>query len=335
MGRGSGKSFRKPLVLVLAAVLAATVVATSASAHSTAPTKKKAKYSIAFVVANVNDAFYQKAHEGAVAEAKKLGVDLIYAGPNQFSAQAQIPVVDALLAKHPDALAIAPADPTAFVAPLQKWADAKIPIITYDGSLTKPPYKLLSQIGSANFAGGQLAADQMAKAIGGKGKVATIDLNTANKVLVDRLNGFLARLKSKYPNIEVVDKQLTGLDFPRAQTITQTYLNKYSDLAGIFTTYSFATEYAATAIQGLNVKDRVSLIGFEAGRKEIQGIKAGTIKATIAQQPALEAKYAIDYAYWFLTGKKGKIKAVVNLPDVVINAQNVDKMKAYYYYTAK
>ncbi len=327
------KWLRVAAPLAAAAVVTATVLVAGAGARPSAHAAKKKQLTIAFVVANVNDAFYRKAHEGAAAEAKKLGVKLLYAGPNQFSAQAQIPVVDALLAKRPDALAIAPADPTAFVAPLQKWADAKIPIITYDGTLAKSPYPVLSRIGSANFAGGQLAADQMAKLIGRKGKVATIDLNTADKVLVDRLDGFVARLKAKYPGIQVVDKQLTGLDFPRAQTITQTYLNKYHDLAGIFTTYSFATEYAATGLQGLNAQKRVSLVGFEAGPKEIQGIKSGVIKATIAQQPALEAKYAIDYAYWALTGKKSKVKAVVNLPDVVINAQNVDQRKQYYYAT--
>jgi ribose transport system substrate-binding protein len=177
------------------------------------------KYRIAFVVANVNDGFYQKAHAGAVAEAEKLGVELIYQGPTQFSAQAQIPVVDTLLAEHPDAIAIAPADPTALIASLKKWADAKIPIVTYDGYLTDPPFPLVSEIASANFDGGKLAGDAMGKLIGGKGKVAIIDLAAGAKVLNDRKDGFIAALKEKYPDVEVVDMQLTGLDFPRAQTI--------------------------------------------------------------------------------------------------------------------
>ncbi|MBN9022272.1 MAG: proline iminopeptidase-family hydrolase, partial [Rhizobiales bacterium] len=69
-------------------------------------------------------------------------------GPNEFSAQAQIPVIDALLAQKPDAIAIAVADPNALIPPLQKWADEGIPIVTFDSALADPPFPVVSQIGS-------------------------------------------------------------------------------------------------------------------------------------------------------------------------------------------
>src|SRR5271170_1957448 len=141
-----------PLGVAMTLVLLAAI---SCGGSTNAPAADK-KYKIAFVVANVNDGFYQKAHQGAQAEADKLGVELIYQGPTQFSAQAEIPVVDTLLAQHPDAIAIAPADPTALIAPLKKWAEANIPIVTYDGYLTDPPFPLVSEIASANFDGGKL-----------------------------------------------------------------------------------------------------------------------------------------------------------------------------------
>jgi ribose transport system substrate-binding protein len=300
-------------------------------AASTGVQAEDKKYKIAFVVANVNDGFYQKAHAGAVAEAEKLGVELIYQGPTQFSAQAQIPVVDTLLAEHPDAIAIAPADPTALIAPLKKWADAKIPIVTYDGYLTDPPFPLVSEIASANFDGGKLAGEAMGKLIGGKGKVAIIDLAAGAKVLNDRKDGFIAALKEKYPDVEVVDMQLTGLDFPRAQTIVQTYVNKYPDLAGIFCTYSFATEYGGAGLRSVHAQDRIKLVGFEAGPKEIQLIKEGVLKATVAQKPAEEAKLAVDYSYYQASGQIDKIKKKVVLGDVLIDASNVDSMTEYYY----
>jgi ribose transport system substrate-binding protein len=289
------------------------------------------KYKIAFVVANVNDGFYQKAHQGAVDEAQKLGVELLYQGPTQFSAQAEIPVVDTLLAQHPDAIAIAPADPTALIAPLKKWADAKIPIVTYDGYLTNPPFPLVSEIMSANFDGGKLAGEAMGKLIGGKGKVAIIDLAAGLKVLNDRKGGFIAALKEKYPDVEVVDTQLTGLDFPRAQTIVQTYVNKYPDLAGIFCTYSFATEYGGAGLVSVHGQDRIKLVGFEAGPKEIQLIKQGVLRATVAQKPAEEAKLAVDYAYYQASGQTDKIEKKSILGDVVIDTNNVDAMTDYYY----
>src|SRR3954454_7251003 len=57
------------------------------------------KPTIAVVVGNAQDAFYQKALEGAHEQASKLGLDLLDQGPNQFAPDAQIAVTDALLAK--------------------------------------------------------------------------------------------------------------------------------------------------------------------------------------------------------------------------------------------
>ena len=306
--------------------IAAVVAALTFAAQAT-----DKKYKIAFVVANVNDGFYQKAHQGAVEEAAKLGVELIYQGPTQFSAQAEIPVVDTLLAQHPDAIAIAPADPTALIAPLKKWAEAKIPIVTYDGYLTNPPFPIVSEVMSDNLAGGRLAGEEMGKLIGGKGKVAIIDLAAGLKVLNDRKDGFIAALKEKYPDVQVVDTQLTGLDFPRAQTIVQTYVNKYPDLAGIFCTYSFATEFGGAGLLSVHAQDRIKLVGFEAGPKEIQLIRQGVLKATVAQKPADEARLAVDYGYYQASGQTDKIEKKQVLGDVVINAENIDKMTQYFY----
>jgi ribose transport system substrate-binding protein len=290
-----------------------------------------AKPTIAFVVGNANDAFYQKALEGAREEASKLGVELLDQGPTQFAPDAQIAVIDALLAKQPDALAIAPVDPTALIAPLRKYANAKIPIITYDGGLANPPFDLVSQISSQNTEGGSMAADAMAKAIGDAGKVAIIDLNTSNKVLTDRKDGFIAKLKADHPGVQVVATQLTGMDFGSAQTITSTLMTKYPDLKGVFATFELAALPAAKAIADAKAADKVTLIGYEAGPKTIDYIKSGVIKAVVAQQPAEEGRLAVRAANDAATGKSADVKPEVKLPGVLIDHDNVDSMQKYYY----
>ena len=290
-----------------------------------------AKPKIAFVVGNVNDAFYQKAMEGAKEEATKLNVDLIDQGPTQFAPDAQIAVIDALISQKPDALAIAPVDPTALIAPLRKYADAKIPVVTYDGALANPPFDIVSQISSQNTEGGQMAAEAMAKAIGGKGKVAIIDLNTSNKVLTDRKDGFIAKLKADHPAIQVVATQLTGTDFGSAQTITQTLMTKHPDLKGVFATFELAALPAAKAIADAKAADRVALVGYEAGPKTIDYIKQGVIKAVVAQQPAEEGRLAVRAAHGAATGNDSAVDAEVKIPGVLIDRENVDQMQKYYY----
>jgi ribose transport system substrate-binding protein len=295
----------------------------------------KTDVKVAFVVGNVNDAFYQKALAGAREEADRLGIELLDQGPTQFAPDAQIAVTDALVAKQPDALAIAPVDPTALIAPLQKYANAKIPIVTYDGALNNPPFDLVSQISSENLEGGRMAAKEMARLLDGKGKVAIIDLNTSNKVLTDRKDGFVAELKESAPGIEVVASQFTGNDFGSAQTITSTLMTKYPDLKGLFVTFELAALPAAKALVDAKATDRVTLVGYEAGPKTVEYLRQGVIKSVVAQQPAEEGRVAVKAAYDAATGKTSDVEPEVKLPGVVINGDNVDKMEKYYYEVAR
>lgn len=289
------------------------------------------KATIALVVGNANDAFYQKVIEGAKGEAERLGVELLAQGPTRFAVPEQVAVVDALLAKNPDALAISPVDPTALTAPLRKWADADKPIVTFDSTVADPPFELASQISSQNVEGGAMAADEMARLLGDRGKVAIIDLNTANKVLTDRKDGFEAQLKAKHPGVEVIDTQLTGDDFARATTIAQTLITKNPDLDGIFCTFEFAATFAAKAIADADAQERVTLIGYEAGPKQIDYIRKGVIKAAVAQQPAEEGKLAVQMANAAATGDTAALRPVIRLPNVLITQENVDSMVRYHY----
>lgn len=288
--------------------------------------------SIAWVVGNTQDGFYQKATQGAIEEAEELGINLINQGPDAYDPTKQIPVVDALLAEQPDALVIAPVDPEALRAPLNRWSDADIPIVVFDTAISEDAgFDLVSWIGSDNFGGGQMAAEAMAEQIGGSGEVAIIDLNTSDKTLTSRADGFQEKLESDFPDIEVVDLQYTELDFPKAQTLAQTFVNKYPNLAGIFTTYSFATQYAAKGLQDIGVAGDIKLVGFEAGEKEIQGINDGSIQALVVQQPAEQGRMAIRAAYNYVTGNEAENEAEVQLENVLITADNVDEMTQYFY----
>lgn len=317
-----------PLALLVACGGQATAPTTQQP--PTAQAEAGANYKIAFVVANINNTFYLKAIEGAKEEAAQLGVELLVQGPQEFSPEQQVPVVEALLAQSPDAIAIAVADPTALNATLQRYVDANIPIVAYDAILDAP-FSIVSQIESANQDGGAMAADELVRQMGESGTVGVIDLNTSNKVTLARRDGFLGRMADAYPDVEVLDVQYTQLDFASAQTIAQTYLNQYPDLTGIFATFSPATEFAAKGIEDLGAQDQVTIVGYEASAEEIEDIRSGTLNAVVAQQPAEEGKLAVRYAYYALTGKTDEIESHVQLPQVVINGENVDDMKEYYY----
>ena len=113
---------------------AASSGASSSSTSASSSTSHK-NFTIALVPGLTVDPFYITMHNGAAAEAKKLGVKLTWQGGTTFSPTTQMPVVNSLLAKSPSALLIAPTDVNALKAPIQKFVNAGIPVIAVDTTI--------------------------------------------------------------------------------------------------------------------------------------------------------------------------------------------------------
>ncbi len=90
------------------------------------------KLTIALIPGLTTDAFYITMQKGAQAAADALGVELVFQGAPDFNPVTQVPVLDAVIARAPDAILIAPTDTTQLIEPLRKAHDAGIPVITVD-----------------------------------------------------------------------------------------------------------------------------------------------------------------------------------------------------------
>ena len=126
---------------------------------------------------------------GASTEAKKLGVDYSYQGSSTFDVAEQTKIVNAVVATKPGAIMISITDPTAMIAPLTAAKNAGIKIIGIDGDLNDKSV-MTTNIQSDGEKGGELAGDALAKAVGEKGTVLTIDNATGSVVSKARTDGF-------------------------------------------------------------------------------------------------------------------------------------------------
>jgi len=140
------------------------------------------------------DEFYITMKCGAQAEAKKLGVSLDFQGPNEFDAAQQTPIVNAVTAKKPDAILIAPTDTKAMYAPIKQAADAGSKIVLVDTTLENSSLAA-SQIASDNEGGGRSAAETLSKLIGGQGKVFVVNVKPGISTTDARAEGFEAGAK--------------------------------------------------------------------------------------------------------------------------------------------
>src|SRR4029450_10574590 len=126
---------------------------------------------------------------GAQAKAKELGVTLDFQGPPKFPPGPQTPVVNAVAAKKPDAVLVAPTDTKAMYAPIKQLADGGSKVALVDTTLEQAAFAV-SQIPSDNEGGGKEAAKTLTDLIGGKGKVFVVNVKPGISTTDARGKGF-------------------------------------------------------------------------------------------------------------------------------------------------
>src|SRR3981081_2041236 len=200
-----------------------------------AQAQEKKKYTIALIPGLTTDAFYITMHKGAKAAADALGAELVFQGAPEFNPVQQVPVLDAIIGRKPDAILIAPTDKVQLVEALKKAADAGIPIITVDTFIGDGHYQTgsgdadfpLSYIASDNILGGEIAARALAKSIGDKGKVYVSNVKPGISTTDQREQGFKDEMK-KHPNVTVLETQYNGDDANKAASQLTSVLSRKS-----------------------------------------------------------------------------------------------------------
>jgi ribose transport system substrate-binding protein len=327
-------SRRMLAVLVAAAVAFGAVAATArtSSAAPAGPSQAKASYTFYLVAGIASDAFYLTMNKGAQAAAKKLGnVKVVFTGsPAQFSPPTQIPYLNGAIARHPDAILIAPTDKTALISPIQRAISAGIPVATVDTFITKP--LAFTNVSTDNLAGGRAAADALVKAIGGSGEVAAISVNPGISTTDQRRDGFIQELK-KYPNVKYLGVQYSNDDQTKASNEMSALIAGHPNLKGVFAMNVVTGNGVTAAVKSAGKAGQIKLVEFDAGPPQVQALREGTIDALVAQYPYGIGYQAVNLAYQYVTGHKAGIKAHYGTGSAVVTKANVNtpQIKKYLY----
>jgi ribose transport system substrate-binding protein len=323
------------MLFVIAALTVALAVLVTSTGGGAAPSQQRAAkktYTIYLVAGIASDAFYLTMKKGAEAAGKKLGVKVVFTGSTaSFSPNTQIPFLNGAIARHPDAILIAPTDKTALIAPIQRAISAGVPVITVDTFISKPI--AVTNVSTDNLGGGKAAADALAKAIGGSGDVAAISVNPGISTTDQRSQGFASQLKAKYPNINYLGVQYCNDDQTKASNQTSALMNGHPNLKGIFAMNVVSGNGVTSAVTAAGKSGQVKLVEFDAGPPQVQALKAGTIDALVAQYPYGIGQMGVQLAYKYITGHRTGIKKHYGTGSAVVTKANVNSpaIKKYLY----
>jgi ribose transport system substrate-binding protein len=319
----STRSGRRTAWVLAACLMAASLVLVacggddSSSGGSSGSGGGGKNYKLTLVAGVKGDQFYITMNCGAQAEAKKLGASVDFQGPDQFDASLQTPIVNAVAAKNPDAMLIAPTDTKAMFAPIKQVADGGAKIVLVDTTLENADMAV-SQIASDNEGGGRAAAKALSEQIGGSGKVFVVNVKPGISTTDLRAKGF--QDEAKKLGLEFVGMEYNQDQPDKAAAIVKAQLAKTPDLKGIFATNLFAAEGSAAGLRESGNKN-VKIVSFDAGPKQVEDLKNGTIQALVAQKPADIGAQGVQQAVAALNGDSTKPKIATG--SVIITKDNL------------
>jgi len=289
---------------LLGFVAAAVLVAATAGSHA-----QGKKYVFALVPKNMNNPFFDQARDGCKkAEKESNGtIECMYIGPGEHGGgEEQVEVVNDLIAKKVDGIAVSPSNAAAMGKALESAKKAGIPVLTWDSDLLDKDKALrIAYVGTHNYEiGVNLAkAVQQIKPKGGviciqSGGAAAANHNERMQGIRDTLSGTKSaaapgtRLTGQNGWTEADGCPLyTDDDFPRSVQQMEDTLGKYPKLDAFVPTGGFpqfipqAYKKVAEKYKSRIDDGSLALVVADTLPVQMDLLKAGLSQGQVGQRP--------------------------------------------------
>jgi len=266
--------------------------------------------------------FWLTVQAGAAAAGRDYQVEIEWNGPpSEADYSRQIQIIDSFIARRVSALAIAAADRTALVGPVERAVKAGIPVVIFDSGLDSDRY--LSFLATNNYEGGQMAARKLAELLGGKGKVALLMHMPGSYSSMERERGFRDALAQEFPGLRIVAEQFGLSDRAKARAAAENILAANPSLDGMFASAEPSSVGAALAIKQRGLAGKVKLVTFDSSDGLIEELRAGVIDAMVVQDPFLMGYQAVAILVAHLNGQTPARQ--IDLHASVVTRADLDK----------
>jgi ribose transport system substrate-binding protein len=291
---------------------------------SSASEVREKKLKLAFVPNSPTD-FWTIARRGCEDAQKELGdVEVDFRIPSSGSAAEQQQILNDLLVRGVDGIAVSPVDSANETEFLNKVASQTLFVCTDSDASDS---KRVCYIGTDNVAAGVEAANLIKEASPQGGKimlfVGTMDAENAK----ERIQGIKHGLQGS--NIEIIDIRTDETDRVRAQKNVEDTLVAHPDVACLVGLWTYNGPAILRAVKAAGMTGRVKIVCFDEEDETLAGVAAGEIYGTVVQQPYEFGRQAITRMAQYLRGDKESLaggKQIV--PTLSIRQDTVADFKA-------
>jgi ribose transport system substrate-binding protein len=257
------------------------------------------KLQLAFV-SNSAATFWTIARAGCEEAERELGnVEVDFRIPSSGAAAEQQQILDDLLARGVDGIAVSPIDPANQKAFLDKVAGQTL-LVCHDSDA--PDSKRVCYIGTDNFAAGVEAGKLVKEALPGGGRIMLFVGYADAANAKERAGGVRKELEGS--NISIIDLRTDDTDPVRAQQNAEDTLVKYPDVAGMVGLYAYNGPAILNAVRAAGQAGKVKIVCFDENDETLAGVASGDIHGTVVQQPFEFGKQAITRMAKHLAGDR-------------------------------
>jgi ribose transport system substrate-binding protein len=263
---------------------------------------------IAVIPKGTSHVFWQSIHAGAAKAASELNVEIVWRGPlREDDRDSQVSEVEGFVSRGVSGIVLAPLDESALAVPVANAVQRGIPVVIIDSGLKGEGY--VSFVATDNRKGGRLAGEQLARLLGGKGKVVLLRYTEGSDSTNNREEGFLEAMKDN-PGIQVLSSnQYGGADVEGAYKKSEALLSSYKQpdgrlaLDGVFCPNESTSFAMLRVLQDNGWAGKVRFVGFDSSDNLAQGLRDGLVDALVLQDPVRMGYLGVKTMVDHLAGK--------------------------------
>jgi rhamnose transport system substrate-binding protein len=302
-----------------------------------APAAAQDQTRIALVVKSLGNGFFDAANKGAQEAAEELGdVEVIYTGPTAATAEAQIEVVNSLIAQQVDAIAISANDPDALVPVLQRAMERGIKVISWDSGVAPEGRQIHLNPSDVDLIGEtiiKLAADYLPEG----GDVAILSAASTATNQNAWIEAAKAAIPEKFPNINLVATVYGDDDSVKSTEEARGLIAAYPDLDAIIAPTTVGVVAAAQVVTDMDLIGQINVTGLALPSEFKQFIDNGASQAVALWNPIDLGYSAVMLADQLIDGAEaapGATLSIGRVGEVTLDDTNSAAMAAPFQFDA-
>lgn len=209
---------------------------------------KEGNFTVAISMGWLGDDWASQQLIGLTETFENLGIKVVAQTNANWNDAKQIADLEAISVLKPDLLVSIPLNGQTTASAYKRISDAGTKVVFIDQAVEgmDPGKDYAAIISSDNLALGMYLADELARSIDYKGDVGAMYYANDFYVTNLRYEGFIARLRAKYPEVNLV--VAAGHNDPnKGQEVAQGVLARYPNLKGLYASWSIPAMGAVTA----------------------------------------------------------------------------------------